>query len=217
MTVIADVSVPADQLPLGESLTTHPAVTIELETIVPVGNTHLPFIWVDDHDLDGVEEAIRADDAVESTTVIETLDGRALLKVEWTAGSFPLADPLRGSDGAIIEGIGSGDSFRFTLRFPDKNGLSEFFEACRDSGCPLHLDRLHDPTGSPDVEIASSLTDIQRSTLQVAFEMGYFSVPRQSNLLEIADEIGVSDTAASQRIRRGLSGIFSALFGTEES
>lgn len=36
-------------------------------------------------------------------------------------------------------------------------------------------------------------------------EAGYFSIPRETTLCEVADRLEISDVAASRRLRRGLS------------
>ena len=43
-------------------------------------------------------------------------------------------------------------------------------------------------------------TDVEIVTR--ALELGYFEVPRRATLTEIADELGISDVEASERLRR---------------
>lgn len=45
----------------------------------------------------------------------------------------------------------------------------------------------------------------QREALQVALEAGYFDVPRNATLVELVEELDVSDSAVSRRLRRALS------------
>ncbi len=46
------------------------------------------------------------------------------------------------------------------------------------------------------------LTMTQTRTLLDALERGYYQVPRQTTLVELADMYGVSDQAVSERLRR---------------
>ena len=48
-----------------------------------------------------------------------------------------------------------------------------------------------------------SLTDEQQDVLEIAFAKGYFDVPRGITLTDLADEIGISHQALSERLRRG--------------
>ena len=47
------------------------------------------------------------------------------------------------------------------------------------------------------------LTDRQRECLTVAFREGYFQVPRECTLEDVADAIGVDKSTASETLRRG--------------
>jgi hypothetical protein len=48
------------------------------------------------------------------------------------------------------------------------------------------------------------LTDPQREVLTAAVNGGYFAVPRETDLVSIAEKFGISDQAASERLRRAL-------------
>jgi len=52
-------------------------------------------------------------------------------------------------------------------------------------------------------EYGFGLTPEQRETLLMAVEKGYFSVPRETKLAEIAEVVGITQQAASERVRRG--------------
>ncbi len=52
-------------------------------------------------------------------------------------------------------------------------------------------------------EEESLLTDRQREVLAVAHRRGYFDVPRECTLAELADALGVDTSSASETIRRG--------------
>lgn len=51
---------------------------------------------------------------------------------------------------------------------------------------------------------SAALTDRQRRTLALAYEKGYFDVPRGTSLTDLATTLSVSEQAVSERIRRGL-------------
>nr|WP_084383819.1 helix-turn-helix domain-containing protein [Halalkalicoccus paucihalophilus] len=48
------------------------------------------------------------------------------------------------------------------------------------------------------------LTPIQRETLLLAIERGYYEIPRQCTTLKLAEELGVSDQAITERLRRAI-------------
>ncbi|MFB6188310.1 MAG: helix-turn-helix domain-containing protein [Halapricum sp.] len=53
----------------------------------------------------------------------------------------------------------------------------------------------------------SALTEAQRDLLRSAVREGYFKVPREISLVELADIHDVSDREASQQLRRGLDAV----------
>jgi len=58
-------------------------------------------------------------------------------------------------------------------------------------------------------EVSYGLTDEQAVALRTAYENGYFSEPREISLNDAADEIGLSSTAMSGRLRRGMRNLIS--------
>ena len=52
-----------------------------------------------------------------------------------------------------------------------------------------------------------NVTPKQAEALRMANERGWFEVPRDATLGEIADELGISTQAASDRMRRGMRNI----------
>jgi predicted DNA binding protein len=57
------------------------------------------------------------------------------------------------------------------------------------------------------------LTPAQEESLEVAFEMGYFDLPRKITADDVADELGISKSAFLERLRRGQRSLFGVLFG----
>lgn len=61
MTVIADVTVPADQFDLGRLLEAYPNVELELERLVPLRTSIIPLFWVDGGSVEEVTATLRAE------------------------------------------------------------------------------------------------------------------------------------------------------------
>lgn len=203
MSVRADLSVPATDFVLGSVLGERSAVRLRLECAVPLGDAVAPCVWVSGLDLDDVVAALRRDPDVTDVIVLEETDEEVLVDLGWDPGASTLFELLVDSRAALVEAVGSGESWSLRLRFPDREPLGVFFRRCRDRGVDLSVERVveTDRAGAD----ALPLTDVQRETLQIGFERGYFDVPRGITLVELADELGVSDTAVSQRLRRGVS------------
>ncbi|MUV90398.1 DNA-binding protein [Halapricum sp. CBA1109] len=55
--------------------------------------------------------------------------------------------------------------------------------------------------GDP-AEPGEGLTDRQQEALRIAYEMGYFDIPREASLDDIAAELDISPSSLSERLRR---------------
>ena len=97
------------------------------------------------------------------------------------------------------------DEWTLRMRFPDRAALAEFREYCREQGWRFDLGYLKGADSHEADDTGRGLTDGQHNLLTAAFESGYFDIPRGTMMSELATEFGISDQAASERLRRGLS------------
>lgn len=64
MSVILEFTVDNEAFEFGRVLAVSPEMHIELERVVPTGDTLMPFLWVSGADSAGFEESVRDHDAV---------------------------------------------------------------------------------------------------------------------------------------------------------
>ncbi|WP_224332364.1 helix-turn-helix domain-containing protein [Haloprofundus halobius] len=208
MVVIAELEIPADAFDLGRLSQATEGIHIELERVVPTGSDGvMPFFWAGAPASEGVEtfdafeRAVRDDDVVEELTAIARVDDRVLYHVVWDDAAANLTTVLVGSEATILEAYGD-DPWRFRLRFADHRGLREFHNYCLDHDIAFRVERIYTLDEEQDAKYNFGLTPEQRNALTLAVEHGYFGVPRGILLQEIADELGISQQAASERVRR---------------
>ncbi|KTG26932.1 helix-turn-helix domain-containing protein [Haloferax profundi] len=60
---------------------------------------------------------------------------------------------------------------------------------------------------------AWELTSAQEESLEVAYEMGYFDLPRTITAEDVATELGISKSAFLERLRRAQHSVYGVLFG----
>lgn len=216
MSVIARIGVPAEDFPLGKTLRASSHIRVQLERVIPLGETAIPYLWVSDDSVDAIEAAIDADPNVDAVDIVDEVDAEALVRVEWQADSHGLLATLAESDVVLLDGVGSGRSWEFQLRFADHEDMAAFYRQCTDRDISVTLERVHNPANPEDLGLDFSLTDVQRETLLAARESGYFEVPREASLVDLAEQLGVSDTAASQRLRRGIATLVTATLASSE-
>lgn len=207
MSVIADFAVPAEEFALGRLLELGPGVRVRLESVVPVGETTVPYIRVRAPDVEEVEEVLENSPVVEDVRNVGSGGEEALFRIEWSGELDGLVAALARSDAVVLDGVGRGERWSFQVRFPDDSQLSTFYRGLVEADVPIELERIH---GSVEGQGQFGLTPEQCEALRAAFEEGYFAVPREATLVDLARRLDISDAAVSQRIRRGLVSLLSS-------
>lgn len=204
MTVIADFTVPADDFALGRIMEVRRGINVKLETMVPTGESLMPYFWVPAEDADSVEAVLRDDPLTVNVERVDEANGEVLFRIAWTAKINGLVDALLDTEAVVLRAEGTGDDWVMELRFGDYDALSEFYQGCTQQDIRIDLDKVHSSLEDPS-NAGYGLTSEQRETLLAALESGYFEVPRETTLVELGERMGISDSAVSQRLRRGLS------------
>lgn len=88
------------------------------------------------------------------------------------------------------------------MRFDDRERLSEFQTYCDENDIAFELNRLQEQE-QPMASAQYDLTTKQRETLVTALDAGYYAVPQEITMSELADEMGVSQQALSKRFHDG--------------
>jgi predicted DNA binding protein len=207
MSAVIQFSVPTAQFPIGEALAASSDGPVRLETLVPTGDAVVPYLWVPTADADRVERALADSPLVEQLTAVDEAGEETLFRVRWTGVMSSVIEAIRESGGALLEASGTDTVWTFRARFDDHTDVSTFNQWCVDAGVSLTLEELH---RSPHDGVPPTLTDLQREALLAALETGYYDVPRAVTLAALADRLDISDTALSQRLRRGTRTLLSS-------
>lgn len=145
---------------------------------------------------DAVAASMRAHSAISEFELLEAADGRVLGKYETTdtglyefagAASVPVEFPV----------VVRGGWYEFDLT-GTRAELGELRATLEASGLAYELQSL-----VGQAETGGLLTDRQREVLAVAMREGYFEVPRECTLAELAETVGVDKSTASTVLRRG--------------
>lgn len=203
MSVITDLTVPPSDFELGRILAMEGPVSVVLETMVPMGQRTVPFFWVHDHDRETFEQAVRAHPEVERLREVEVHENRVLYAFRWSTQADELFRGFAETDTQLLEATGHPEGWEFELRFPSHDTLSAFKEHCEDADIGLDVRRIYNPT-KPESGPYYGLSHPQREALSTAVREGYYSIPRQTSTKELADQLGISDQATTERLRRAI-------------
>jgi len=180
--------------------TSFPEATFRLLTGAPVGDGALELGEIRGPDPRAAAEGVRRHPDVVAYDELHASDQRAIAKYETVEqslyeflgeSSLPPEFPVTVEDGAM--------EFDVTATREQFEALGEGLDA---SGYDYELLSVVE-----DRDPETLLTERQREVLRVALRHGYFAVPRDCRLADVADAVGVDKSTASETIRRGSGAI----------
>lgn len=208
MSVLVRVAISPGDFKLERVLRARSDVQVEIERLVPLGREVVPYLWIRGAGTaERARSAVAGDDDVAEVDVVGRSSDATLVRVTWSAADHPFLDALTTAEATCLQGVGKHETWQFKLRFDTHERLAAFYRECSDRDIHLTVRSIHHQATPEEGHVSDVLTDAQYETLRTALEIGYFSIPRESTLEELADELGISDTAASQRVRRGLRNV----------
>ncbi len=190
---------------LSHALNEAPDVTVRMEQLdasaaVPLRN----LFWASGPSLDRFDAALDEDPTVRDWTLVASTDAGRLYRITYAPDLPDVAAyaAILELDGMVLNATNARDGYRARIRFPDRESVSTFRERCEAAGLPTTVRAIYDrQPDAPGDEFG--LTDSQAETLRTALRLGYFEVPRGGTLTEVAESLGISTQAASERLRRG--------------
>ncbi|MFT4889647.1 MAG: putative DNA binding protein [Halobacteriales archaeon] len=203
MSVIVELDVQATDFELGRALAVPGRARIKLEDLVPLAGQMVPLFWLYETDPTEFVETVRAHRSVHGLTEFDDTGDRILYALKWDPTADELLSAIMDKGGYLLKGAGSGTQWSLQIRFPDHESLSTFDNTCREHGIDFEVERVYNPT-PPEAGEWFGLSTAQRETLLLALQEGYFDIPRQVSTKELGDELGVSDQAVIERLRRAV-------------
>lgn len=203
MGTLVDLTIPTDQFALADTFTAVPEAsfgTVRVAAHGPEGV--MPFLRASAADLDALDDAIRRDETTEEITCLSTADDRALYRIDWDERIKRLIGNFVHMDGSLLGAYGQPDHWELRVLFPDRQSVSETYNNWREHGISPSIQRVNGVSNIVDYD-GIELSPCQHETLVQAFKTDYYDVPRGITLDNLAEELGISHQALSERLRRG--------------
>ncbi|WP_226481483.1 helix-turn-helix domain-containing protein [Natrinema amylolyticum] len=208
MGFIAAVHLVHDELPLAPTIARCSDVTLRYEYGTTTGERRLQFVSAFGDERAALEDAMAADPTVSDPTRVATFENRAVYRVAVDSDLEIVPDRCV-EYGLFVFTVTSDDGgWIARIHLPDRDALSAFRAHCRDRGISFRVTQLYDSSATDDRTY--SLTERQHEILMMAYYAGYFEVPRRVTQDDLADRLGISDSAVSQRLRRAVSELIAA-------
>lgn len=202
MATILELRLPMEQFALAHTFSSVSDLYVRIERFAAQkSDSMMPFVWVNTDDFEAFEDAVADDPSVDGFRLLAEPDGERFYRMNWVADVEFVIHLLLEHDGAITTASTSGESWTFQVMCPHHDAVSETYTFCEEKGLSLTVDSIYEL--SHDGESKHGLTESQHTSLLKAKEMGYYDVPRQTSLTELADALDISHQALSERLRRG--------------
>ena len=176
-----------------------PDATVELEPAVASPDNHaLLMIEADAHR--AVDAALRLSPSVAAVERFGREEHRARYRVTWESHARRVLRGLVAEDITLIDLHGESGCWKLRVLAPDRAAIARAYEVLEDLGCDPNcqsITRFGDGLANP-----AGVTDKQHRALTRAFELGYYDIPRDITMEELASDLGISHQALSERFRR---------------
>lgn len=202
MSIFGEFRVPTEALALEDTFAAEPEAVVEIDRVVAAEEEHLtPYVLVSGVTSEAFEAAVSTDDSVEGLRHLYETDAATLYKADWRDDVEALAHEYTRRGASILTAKGHADGWHLRMRFDDRPTIQAFTDQLRERDYAFELLRLHEQSYAR-AGSKFGLTPKQHEALVTAWELGYFDLPREVSMAEVADEIGITAQSFSDRLRR---------------
>ncbi|ELZ09991.1 helix-turn-helix domain-containing protein [Natrialba aegyptia] len=208
MGFIAEINVAHDELVLVPTIERHPNVMIRYEYEVETDGAVTYFVSLFTDEYERLEASMEADPTVSNPIRVATFDNRVIYRVQLET-ERELVPERCAKRGLFVFTITSGSGgWNARVHFPDREALMEFREYCREQDIAFRVDQLYESSASDDETYF--LTEQQHEILSLAYYAGYYDIPREATQDDLAEQLDITDSAVSQRLRRAVAELIGA-------
>lgn len=202
---LVTASLPLDGFALAETLRRVPDASFRCETTVECGDSALPILWARSQHLDELDAALREDPSVERATVMADNGDERMYRLSWSNQVSFSVDLLTAERGTVLEMTADARGWTIRMLFPSRQALGDTVNLCQDYGLSVETHSIKHVGSERSGQFG--LTSVQYDSLSLACERGYYEIPRKANLTDLANEMGISHQAYSERLRRATEGL----------
>lgn len=217
MSTIVEATLPADQFALAHTLQATTNVEIEIVRVVETSTEQaMPYMWISADDLDDLPEILDDDPSTENVEILTELTEEFLVRMEWVTQIRIIMYIILEENATILNARGHDEQWEFRILFPEHDSISTTSDFCDEYDIGMSFDRIYELSESAR-RGRHGLTETQYETLRSAYESGYYSVPREASLTDLAEQRSVSHQALSERIRRGHQELIAATLSPSDT
>ncbi|MDQ2049642.1 helix-turn-helix domain-containing protein [Natronolimnohabitans sp. A-GB9] len=204
MTTIAELTLSTDEFALAETFQQLPNLEVRVESVVAEGPARtMPLVWFCNVDREEIEHTLEADSTVaDYQRLLENSDDEWFYRLQYAEDVGSVCRAVYTNGGTLLDAQVADDQWTLRLLFPQREGLSDAVSAIEDCGARIDVRRMVEAGQDEDLETTAALTEPQQEAIAEAYRQGYYDVPREISLEELANELDISHQALSERLRR---------------
>jgi len=210
MSVTATIHISHERLALVPTLRTLADIDIQVITqgTTAPGATNFPFL-IEYDDQTELEARLDEDPTVDDYELVDWTDDTGIYYIAHTPETRLISTAVTEVNGLLVHTETKGNGWLVRLLLPNRKALNTIWEFSVDNDISLEIIEIYgkDDAGT---ETSYGLTDEQIAALNTAYKEGYFGEPRETSLDEVAEKMGLSSTAMSGRLRRGMRNLVGA-------
>lgn len=188
--------------------------------VIPQGNTSpgatvFPFL-IEYDDRKRLESMLDNDPTVNEYELMDWTDRTGIYYIEHTPTTKLISTVVTDVNGFLVDTETKGNGWLVELLLPSRKALASVWTFANENDISLDIIEIYN-NDNAGTEMTYGLTDEQQVALQTAYDQGYFNEPRDISLSDVADELEVSSTAMSGRLRRGMRNLIAATISDGEN
>lgn len=186
---------------LASTLRSNPDIEVEAKRVAAHSTAWtMPCLWVTAQEFDPVDEAIAEDRTVDEVVDATEFAERKYYQVRWVDDVTDRIDTYVDNQGSVLNARATADGWRLRLRFASREQFDDLRAELDERGHSFELVSLTTPDEADHPVV--DLPQYQRRALTVARERGYYEVPREVTLRELADDLDTTHQNLSRVLRR---------------
>lgn len=223
MAIVTDVWFAHERGALAGTLGTLPGLDVDrVREVSTDPERNVYFFRFDGPPLERIRATLAADPTVRSISRMPEFDGQRLLGIEFEPDANLLAPEVTRAGGYVLDAQGRSGGTRppgwyERWSLPTSESLHAIWQDARRDGFDFEIIDVDRHDHADETPVApEALTAEQRNTLVAAYEAGYFAEPRRTTLAELAAQLGISPSAVSGRINRGMRALVGQTLAVDE-
>ncbi|WP_435156549.1 helix-turn-helix domain-containing protein [Haladaptatus sp. DFWS20] len=217
MSIIVRSHIKHERLALSPTLRNLDEIKIRVVTQVNTnpGTTVFPFL-IEYDDRKELQKTLDDDPTVNEYELVDWTHGTGIYYIEHTPETKLISTVVTNVNGLLVQTETEGNGWLIRLLLPDREALNSIWKYANENDIRLDIIEMYS-SDDAGTETSYGLTDEQLIALKTAYDKGYFQEPRDISLSQVADEIDVSSTAMSGRLRRGVRNLIAATISEYDS